>query len=235
MKKRKKLLVAGAGLVAFVLGLVSSLHSAPAQERFDLKVRNDIFAGFAGDKEALTLGIKTCEATLAADPNNAEALVWHGGAVYYQGGQEFQAGNSQKGMELVQRGLGEMSRAVESQRSSVGVRIPRGAILLQSTLYMPESEFSRKLIEEGLEDYRASLKLQKDYFEKLDSHSRGELLFGIADAERRLGNSEEAERWFQRISTELKGTVYQKRADKWLQTKTLTNAEVQCAGCHTGK
>jgi hypothetical protein len=57
MKRRKRLLVAGAGLVAFVLGLLSSLSSARAGERFDLKVSNHIFAEIAGDREALARGM----------------------------------------------------------------------------------------------------------------------------------------------------------------------------------
>jgi tetratricopeptide (TPR) repeat protein len=229
--RRKKLLTI-AGVAAFGFGFLSSLRSAPAQERFDMKVRDDFFAGFAGNQEALDRGMKSCESTLATNPKHAEALVWHGSGLYYLGGRAFQTGDSEKGMELVKRGISEMSRAVELEPDNIAVRIPRGAALLQSTLFMPENEFRRGLIESGLEDYLRTFELQKAHFDQLGTHPRGELLLGIADANRRLGNTEEADRWFRKIASDLEGSIYQKRADKWLETRTLETSDVQCAGCH---
>ena len=48
-----------------------------AEGRFDTEVREDLFAGFGGDAEALARGAKTCDDALAKNPKNAEALVWH--------------------------------------------------------------------------------------------------------------------------------------------------------------
>jgi len=45
-----------------------------AQTRFDLKVRNDLFAGMYGDAQALQRGLATCERILAENPKDAEAL-----------------------------------------------------------------------------------------------------------------------------------------------------------------
>ena len=49
-----------------------------SQDRFDFKVRNYFFAGFAGNATALEKGMKICETALAENPKLAEALVWHG-------------------------------------------------------------------------------------------------------------------------------------------------------------
>ena len=57
-----------------------------AQDRFDYKVRNYFFAGFAGDAASLEKGMKICEDSIAADPKNAEALVWHGAGLFYESG-----------------------------------------------------------------------------------------------------------------------------------------------------
>ena len=47
--------------------------------KFDDKVRNDFFAGFAGDKAAFDRGMKAAEEAIAESPNDAaEALSWHG-------------------------------------------------------------------------------------------------------------------------------------------------------------
>ena len=49
------------------------LGLATAQERFDLRVRTDFFAGFAGNQQALDRAMKLCEEELARNPANAEA------------------------------------------------------------------------------------------------------------------------------------------------------------------
>ncbi|HLJ50374.1 MAG TPA: hypothetical protein VKU01_30385 [Bryobacteraceae bacterium] len=224
MKLSTSILVAFAGVSA-----VSALA-----ERFDLKVRNYFFAGFSGNRESLDKGLKMCEEALAADPKNAEALVWHGGGEYYLGGQAFQKGDSQKGMELVQLGMREMDDAVALAPDSVGVRVPRGAVLLTGSHHMPP-EMARPLIEKGLSDYEHSLELQAANFDSLGTHPRGELLFGIAEGYSRLGNEEKARAYFERIGTELKDTPYAKRAATWMATKSLPVSETGCIGCHVSK
>lgn len=72
------------------LGLAVLLAGAGfrmSQDRFDYKGRTYFFAGFAGDAAALDKGMKICEDTLATEPKNAEALVWHGSGLTYQGSQ----------------------------------------------------------------------------------------------------------------------------------------------------
>src|SRR5262245_45779758 len=128
--RRKKLKFAIAGAIGFLIGFLTTIRSAPAQQRFDLKVRNDFFAGLAGNQEALDRGMKACEEALAADPKNAEAMVWHGSGLYFQAGRAFQSGDQQKGMDLWTRGLKEMKTAEELAPDSIGVLIPRGAVLL---------------------------------------------------------------------------------------------------------
>ncbi len=65
-------------------GTLSSTETAAKSEkerpseRFDYKVREDLFAGFSGDNEALQRGLKVCEETLVDNPRHAEALVWRG-------------------------------------------------------------------------------------------------------------------------------------------------------------
>ena len=65
---------------------VVTVTVALAQERFDMLVRQDFFAGFNGNREALERGMKITEDTLAKDPNHAEARVWHGSGILYLAG-----------------------------------------------------------------------------------------------------------------------------------------------------
>ena len=70
----------------------------------------------------------TCERYLAANPNHAEALVWHGSGLVFRAGEAFRQGDAVRGGELWMRGLEEMRRAVELEPDNVGVRVPRGAV-----------------------------------------------------------------------------------------------------------
>jgi hypothetical protein len=141
-------------------------------------------------------------------------------------------GDQAKGFELWMSGLEEMRRAVDLAPDNVGVRIPRGAVLLQSSLYLPSKEMALPLIKDGVSDYQRTLDLQEDHFATLGTHPRGELLMGLADGYSRLGDQEKASALFARIQKDLPNTVYAKRAALWTENKTLTPAQVQCVGCH---
>ena len=144
-----------------------------AQVRFDYIVRNDFFAGFAGNAEALKRGMDTTERVLAGNPNHPEALVWHGGGGLFQSGLEFQKGNFQKGAELMQKATAEMDRAVELAPDNIGVRIPRGASLMTATQQMPDSPERRLLIERALSDYQRAFDLQHNQLDRMGTHPLG--------------------------------------------------------------
>lgn len=230
--KHKALIFTAAAILAFLAGLLSTLRPAHAAERFDLKVRNDFFAGFAGDKEALARGMKTCEDALAADPQNAQAMVWHGSGLLSQARGLFASGDNEKGMELWQRALAEMQKAVEIAPDDVGVRIPRGAVLLTASHYVPGDSIAKPMIADGVADYQRGYDLQKDYFATLGTHPRGELLLGLADGYSRLGDQEKAAKYFNEIVETLPDTAYAKRAKIWQGTKSLSADETTCVGCH---
>jgi tetratricopeptide (TPR) repeat protein len=202
--------------------------------QLDMKVRNYFFAGFSGDAAALERGMKICEEALAANPKDPEALVWHGSGEYFRAGEAFEKGDMQKGSALAQHGMKEMDDAVVIAPNNVSVRIPRGATLLTASRFMP-GEMGRPLIEKGLSDYERTLEVQAAFFAKLETHSRGELLFGLAEGYSRMGNDPKARSYFERIQAELKDTPYAKRAALWLETKSLPAAQTGCIGCHTGK
>jgi len=216
------------------VALITATGSLNSQERFDLKVRSYFFAGFAGDAASLERGMKLCEDALAADPKDFQALVWHGSGVFFQAGEAFRNRDSQKGMELWQRGLKEMRDAVAMAPEALGVVIPRGAVLLTASHYVPP-EMARQLIETGVQDFEKAYQLQGPDLSKLGTHPRGELMIGLADGYSRLGNQEKAQQWFDRIQNEMPGTPYAKSAASWLETKSLAAAQAGCLGCHNGK
>jgi tetratricopeptide (TPR) repeat protein len=212
-----------------------SLGELTAGERFDHLVRNDFFAGFAGDSEALARGLKKTEAVLAAEPNHAEALVWHGAGLYYRGGEMMSEGKREAAMPLIGQATGMMDRAVALAPEHIGVRIPRGSVYFASARNMQPSDYRTAILRKGVADYEKALDLQKDHLAQLSTHSKGELYKGLGDAYARLGEKQKAEAFFRRIIEEMPGTVYEKRARTFFANGSLTAQEAGCIGCHTGK
>jgi hypothetical protein len=223
MKRLKTILLAMVGFSAIA-----------AETRFDFLVREDFFSGFAGNGASLDRGMKTCEAILAKNPGNAEALVWHGSGLSFISGQLFQKGDFAKGMELFERGVKEMDDAVALAPDQVGVLIPRGATLLTATRAMPPGANTRRLLAQGLADYEKTYELQKPYFDTLSGHARGELLFGLAEGYLRAGagNETRAREYFARLATTGTGSSHEAEAKAWLDTGKLDRKGVTCTGCH---
>jgi len=219
-------------LVVYTILAICAL--AVAQERFDYKIRNYFFSGFTGDSAAMEKGMKICEELLAADPKNAQALVWHGTGVYFQAFSAFQKGDFQTGGQLAQRGMKEMDDAVALAPNDLGVRIPRGAFLLTASRNLPSPAVARPMIERGIADLEKAYEFQHDHLDKLGTHPKGELLLGLADGYTRLGQLEKAQPMIDRIRAEMKGTRYEASATLWSENKSLPAAKAGCLGCHTG-
>src|SRR5262245_19461006 len=179
-----------AWFISWVLSLAVAVATQTPPARFDLQVRTDFFAGFAGDEGRLEKAMAACERALADNPKHAEALVWHGSGLTFKAGTAFQRGDRQTGMELWTRGIREMDQAVILAPDNIGVRIPRGAVLLSATRNTPP-EIAKPLLETALSDYERTLELQtaSGTFGTLGDHPKGELLFGLAEGYSRLGKT----------------------------------------------
>ncbi len=204
-----------------------------AQQRYDHRVRNDFFAGFTGDAAALERGMKAAEATLGENPDHAEALVWHGSGLYYMAGQAFQKGDVEKGMALAQKGIAECDRAVALEPDNIGVRVPRGAMLMMATRFQ-QGPHVKALVARALSDYEKAYEIQQSFLDKLGTHPKGELLLGLADGYNRTGDKEKAKMFYQRAAAELPGSPYERSAREWLDTGSLAPQKAGCLGCHAG-
>jgi hypothetical protein len=204
-----------------------------AQQRFDMLVREDFFAGFAGNADRLAKGMKAAEDALEKNARHAEAKVWHGGGALFKSGQAFQAGDVKNGMRLWQEGLAEMAEAVQLEPDNLGVLIPRGAILITASRQTPP-DMGRPILETGVADFEKVLEIQAPTLAGRSVHARGELLTGLADGWDRLGDSARARRYFERIASELKGTNYAQRAAAWIEGRPEVKSPryFDCVGCH---
>jgi len=208
-------------------------QSAPP-ERFDYLVREDYFAGLAGDQAALERAIKVCEEALAKNPKHAEALVWHGSGLMLRSRFAFQKGDIRNGAQWWERGLDEMDQAAGIEPSNIGVLIARGATLLGAARYAADPKQSKTMLEKGVRDYEAVLEMQRPYFTKLSPHARGELLFGLGSGWHQLGNADRARAYFRRVLEEGKGSGHEAQASQYLDSGALKQAQpMTCTGCHS--
>ena len=218
-------------LAAAALIHVAQLNAA---QTFDMSVRGDFFAGFAGNQAALERAMKACEQQLAENPKHAEAMVWHGSGTLFLAGQAFRKGDSAAGGQLWGQALKEMDTAVAIAPENPAVLIPRGATLLSvSGNIAPEK--SKPLLEKGIGDYEKVREIQKDYFDKLSGHSRGELLFGLADGYNRMDRKADSHATFEALLAVGKSSGHENQAQQYLAGGTYEKTALSCTGCHTGK
>jgi len=222
-------------LCAACLGLAYAGDDQPkAEERFDKQVREDLFAGFKGDEEALARGLKTCNEALAKNPKNAEALVWRGAARVFTAGQKFGAGKPGEGFPLWTTGLKDMDDAVTLEPKNIGVRIPRAAVLLPAARNAPPI-MGKPLLKNALEDFETIAKLQTKELDQLGIHQRGELYMGLADVYRLLGENAKSKEQLEAVVKDLPNTKYAVRAKEWLAAKPGAKLQHDCIGCHVSK
>lgn len=204
--------------------------AAPKPERFDEQVRADFFDGMRGDAAAMARAMKLCEDTLAKNPKHAEAMVWHGAGIIGRSGEAFRRGDQANGIDLYTKGLAEMDAAVALAPDNVGVRIPRGAVLLAMAPFVPEPE-KTKLLERGISDYEKTYELQKGYFPKLTLHAREQLLYGLTDGYANLGRTDKAETYFEQMKVAAAGSELLPRAASRVKGEKV-DGQTPCEQCH---
>lgn len=179
---------------------------------FGERVQGDFIKGFGGDQQAFDRAMKACDEAIAANPQNAEALVWRGSALLAKAGQFFQAGNFQQGGELWKQGHAEMDRAVSLAPENPDVLIVRGSTLLQASRFLPAPDQAAAMLEKGLGDFELALKVLSPSFDALPVDVRGRLLIGLADGWQRSGDAAKTKTYCDRAIAECKGTRYEQAA-----------------------
>lgn len=210
------------------------IHKDGRPAHLDTLLRDDFFVGFTGDEARLAHGMKLCEQMMAKYPNFGEAIVWHGSGLVFQSAKLFQKGDNKQGMAVWQKGLDEMDTAVKLEPNNVSVLIPRAATLIPAARFINYKPLADSLWTRAASDYEKTYAAQKADFDKLTSHSKGELLFGLAEASARLGNEEKARAYLKQMQQACKGTDYVTEAQTWLDKKTLATGlpSRNCIGCH---
>jgi hypothetical protein len=213
-------------------------------------IRDDFFSG---DTTRFQHAMQICEQTLAKNPADAQAMVWHGAGLvgtaqrYFQESSRGFSGHMQMAAEiknraivLQNRGLKEMDAALALDPESVEVLIPRGSTYLSIARADADAGEAKGFATTGANDFEKVLQIQtrQSTFAHLTTHARGELLFGLADGRVLLGNTDDAKHYLQRIVTDCAKSDYATRATDWLGTtggsELVKKAKAySCIGCHT--
>jgi hypothetical protein len=220
-------------LIALLMLALSASLAALAQQRFDFKVREDMFAGMDGYTAAFDRAMKLIADTLSADPDHAEALVWRGDGRLFLAGQAFQRGAIAEGQALMAQGIADMDRAVSLAPNSISVRIPRATGLLPFARGM--RPFNRaeadRLTRTAIDDLEFVVATSTPRWSKLGEHGRGELLGALADGWLTLGEATKANAYLDRMTSELPGTPYAKNAAV-RRADPAAKVTLTCLGCH---
>jgi hypothetical protein len=223
-------------IALLVLMLSTSLATSLAvlaQQRFDFKVREDMFAGMDGDTAAFDRAMKLIADTLAADPDHAEALVWRGDGRLFLAGQAFQRGATTEGQALTAQGTADMDRAVALAPNDIAVRVPRAAALLPFARGMrpfnrPEAD---RMTRTAIGDFEFVVATSTPGWSKLTEHGRGELLGALADGWLQLDDVAKASPYLDRMTNELPDTPYAKNA-ALRRADPGARVPLTCLGCH---
>jgi hypothetical protein len=216
------------GMIVATVGLAAA---AIAQERFDYQVRDDMFRAFGGNEAAFKNSMAKIEETLATNPDHAEALVWRGVGTYWKAGQAFRAGDVAGGRTLTAAAMADLDRAIALQPRTIGVLIPRAAVLLVAARNQPDPARARELAARSAADYETALSLRAPDFAKLGQHNRGEYLSGLAEAWAIAGDRDKSQAYLRRILAELPGSPYAERASVKLGDWS-NRSPLNCQSCH---
>jgi hypothetical protein len=214
-----------------ILAAAGVAAASLAQERFDYQVRDDMFRAFGGNEAALKNALAMIEEKLSEDPDHAEALAWRGAAQYWQAGRAFGAGDIAGARALAATGLADMDRAIALQPRTIGVLVPRAAVLLTAARNQRDPERARDLAARAAADFETAFAIRRPAFQQLGQHNRGEYLSGLAESWALAGDADKAESYLRRILAELPNSPYAERAaaklGDWNDRRPLN-----CQSCH---
>jgi tetratricopeptide (TPR) repeat protein len=214
-----------------ILAAAGVAAASLAEQRFDYQVRDDMFRAFGGNEAALKNALAMIEEKLSENPDHAEALVWRGAARYWQAGRAFGAGDVAGARALATTGLADMDRAIALQPGTIGVLVPRAAVLLTAARNQRDPARARDLAARAAADFETALSIRRPAFEQLGQHNRGEYLSGLGESWALAGDADKAESYLRRILAELPNSPYAERAaaklGDWNDRRPLN-----CQSCH---
>jgi hypothetical protein len=154
-----------AKLFAIILFASATVLAQNTTPKFDDELRSEFSKGVQGDSASLETAIAKAEKILAANPKDAQTLVWLGSATLAQSGKAFMAGNFAEGGKLWAEGRQKMDKAVSLDGENLEVLFVRGSTYLNASTKYPikaEADELAKLGKSDLEKIIAATEGKQD-------------------------------------------------------------------------
>lgn len=222
-------------LPVLALPLLAAAASLDKPEKLTIHtwVREDIFAGWvARDNAALERGVAKLNRFLEQNPGQEDALAWLYLSEMHRMRAAQAAGDSAAYDRAMAAAAQLRAKIFDGRTAGVGPYIIVGSGLVAGAFWARDEDRPQMY-----RDGRAMLKrvpeIQGERFNALPPHMRGELWSQIAFASDRLGDKPERDRYIEFMLTQLKGSLYEKRAERWQKLSALTTeADNMCISCH---
>jgi hypothetical protein len=222
-----------AALLALALLPAAEDLVKPAHIPVNTWVREDLFAGWvANDLDQFGRGVRKLDLYLQDHPDDSSALAWQYLVLGYRMRQALAAGD-----DAAYHSLLVASKEVRLKAFSTDPKDPSPYIIVGSALVRVASSAPEQdrawMYRDGRDLLNKVPGLQKDYFDTLPPHMRGELWSQIAFASDRLGDQAERDRVLGEMVARLGGSPYEARARNWQKRANLSKeGDYACISCH---
>lgn len=201
-------------LICAAIGIGSvSIFAQSDNLKFDSELAADFSRGMSGDAVSLERATQRAGKILAANPQDAQALVWLGSATLARSGQFFMAGNFAEGSKNWKEGRREMDEAAALDGANIEVLMTRGTTYLTASKQFPVKQEAANILKLGVGDFENVV--SNPQFSHFPETTRSRVLLGLADGYERLGDTAKAKTSYQALSTGAAGESKEK-AVKWL-------------------
>lgn len=183
-----------ATLFAIMLFGSASIFAQNEYPKFD----DDLMTAFSkamqdSDSASYETAMAKAEKILAANPKDAQTLVWAGSATLAQSGQVFMAGNFAEGGKLWAEGRRRMDEAVALDGENIEVLIVRGATYLGASAKYPVKDEADKLRALGTADLEKIIGATEGKTAERSAEIRTKSIHLLAKHYEAAGNKEKAE------------------------------------------
>ncbi len=141
-----------ATLFAIILFATASTFAQTETPKFDADLMAEFTKGMQGDSASYESAMTKATKILAANPKDAQTLVWAGSATLAQSGQAFMTGNFAEGGKMWAEGRRKMDEAVSLDGDNIEVLFVRGSTYISASAKYPVKDEADKLRSLGTAD-----------------------------------------------------------------------------------
>ena len=230
-----------AGVLVALVVIAAPAAQSPADVLADTRlsvhtlVREDVFAGFQKDDlTRLERAEHNIEILLEQRPDQrGNLLAWKAGAAVDRAVLAHEAGKPEAFARLYAEALAGFAEAARTTSGNGGVAAITGGTMTVFADRLPEPQRAAAWVL-AYDNYSKLWQEQGAQIEKLPVHHKGEVLSGLTQSAQRVGRTDEAARYLDKMLIVLAGTPYEPLAKQWKADPAIAaTTNLTCRACHT--